>query len=233
MNPPLSAAVFAATAALSLSLHGPAHAAVVFTDTFDADAASSVLNFNAFNNWTVSGGTVDYIRSGGFGINCVGGSGGCVDMDGSSGDAGRLSSKTLFNFGARDTVFYSLTVDLSGNQRGGAPDTVTFGVEGGPQTTIALGVFEPFATYGFNFDFGAATSGRIIVEGAGGDNFGGILDNVVLSVTRIGALPEPGTAALLALVLAGIATTGGRRARRTTAIRSSFRPAAPQPAPSP
>jgi hypothetical protein len=61
----LAAAAFAA----SVWVQAPAHAAVIFSDNFDTDSAVTVLNFNAFNNWTVVNHpteTVDYIRSGGF-----------------------------------------------------------------------------------------------------------------------------------------------------------------------
>lgn len=67
-------------------------ATILFQDDFDTDNATSVPNFNAFNNWTVSSGTVDYVRSGDFGISCVGGAGGCVDLDGSTADGGRMTS---------------------------------------------------------------------------------------------------------------------------------------------
>ena len=74
------------------------------------------MNFNGLINWTVSGGTIDYIRSGGFGIACVGGTGGCLDMDGSTGNAGRITSRQLFTFDSG--VQYFIELMLSGNQRG-------------------------------------------------------------------------------------------------------------------
>ena len=55
------AALLAAVVASSV----PAHADTLFSDNFDADSASSVLNFNSFVNWNVINGSVDYIRNGG------------------------------------------------------------------------------------------------------------------------------------------------------------------------
>ena len=80
------------------ALAGPAFAGVVFSDNFDSDRSSSALNFDSLLNWDVSEGTIDYIRNGGWGINCAGNSGGCLDMDGSTGNAGRITSKQSFSF---------------------------------------------------------------------------------------------------------------------------------------
>ena len=116
------------------ALMAAAHAALMFSDTFSTDAGSSVLNFNAFGNWNVTGGsaknphTVDYIRTGGYGIDCVGNAGGCVDLDGSTGHAGVMTTKDAFALMAGTTYLFSL--DLSGNQRNNNTDRVTFGFEG-------------------------------------------------------------------------------------------------------
>jgi len=111
----LAASVLLATAA-------PAHAAPIFGENFDSEGAAgvSVLNYNTFDKFIVPNtgpvaGTVDLISSGGHGIDCAGGTGKCVDLDGSTSNAGALVSKTLFSFGAGDIV--TLTFDLSGNQR--------------------------------------------------------------------------------------------------------------------
>ena len=67
------------TVAALMAATPAAQAGVIFSDSFDADSSVSVLNFQAFSNWTVKGGninntlhTVDYIRNGGYGINCAG-----------------------------------------------------------------------------------------------------------------------------------------------------------------
>ncbi len=68
-----------------------AQAGVLFQDNFDAEgtSGSSQLNYNAFDNWTVEDGTVDLIADPNqWGIDCVGGTGKCVDLDGSTRNAG-------------------------------------------------------------------------------------------------------------------------------------------------
>jgi hypothetical protein len=199
----LAAAAFAA----SVWIQTPAHAAVIFSDNFDTDSAVTVLNFNAFNNWTVVNHpteTVDYIRSGGFGISCFGGTGGCVDLDGSTGNAGRMVSNTIFDFEAG--VVYTLSAQVSGNQRGGADDAFEMGVEGLASVALSpIAPSDPFTTRTLSFVSALPFSGRLFIQDGnpGGDNIGPILDNVVLSDNR--TVPEPGTLALLALGLAVLA----------------------------
>lgn len=208
-----AAATFSLLAALAVA---PAHAGIVFSDNFDADSAASVLNFNGLINWTVSDGTIDYIRSGGFGINCFGGTGGCLDMDGSTANAGRITTRQVFDF--EDGVEYIFELALSGNQRGGASDTVNFGlisVDTGFESMLTAGPLAPnapFATFGGSL-MGQNFTGnwRFFIEGVGGDNVGAILDNVVLRDNRSANVPEPAT-----LLLSGLAllATGAARRRR-------------------
>lgn len=193
---------------------GPAHAGIIFSDNFDADNASSALNFNSLINWTVSGGTIDYIRSGGFGIGCVGGTGGCLDLDGSTGNAGRITTRQVFDFD--DGVQYVFELALSGNQRGGASDSVNFGLiseDTGFVSFLTAGPLAPnapFATFGGSL-MGQDFSGnwRFFIEGVGGDNVGAILDDVVLRDNRATNVPEPATLLLTAMGL--LAAAGVRR----------------------
>ena len=103
-------------AAFSLSVN----AGIIFESNFDTEAGpagSSALNYTGFTNWTVSDGTVDVVAtSNPWGITCAGGTGKCVDLDGSTGDAGKLTSDML-SLAAGD---YLLSFDISGNQRGGS-----------------------------------------------------------------------------------------------------------------
>src|SRR5690242_11437090 len=82
----------------------PASASILFSDNFDAAVAG--LNVTP-TGWTSSGGTVDTISNGGFGITCLGNIGKCVDLDGSTGSAGVLSPNMTFNLAAGTT--YTLT----------------------------------------------------------------------------------------------------------------------------
>ncbi|MBE2258121.1 MAG: PEP-CTERM sorting domain-containing protein [Rhodobacteraceae bacterium] len=194
-----------------IAFSAPSQSTILFSDNFNADSATTVLNFNSLINWDVSDGTIDYIRSGGFGISCVGGSGGCLDMDGSTGDAGRITSKASFNI--LPGVGYTLAAEVSGNQRNlTATDDLTFGIRDAATdalifaATISRTGSAPFSAASLGFLTGSSYVARLFFEGIGADNVGVILDNVVFSDNTTGRVPEPGALALLGLGLAGLAS---------------------------
>lgn len=191
----LTGAVALAAVAASPASASPV---VVFFDDFNAE----VPELNAtLDHFGVSDGTVDVVANGSFGISCSGGSGNCVDLDGSTGNAGNITSFDIF--GPGDFV---LSFDLSGNQRGGASDSVNVLFAGVLLDTITVAPSAPFTHYSYNM----SGSGHIRFETAGGDDLGPILDNVMLR-TRDTAVPEPST---LAIVGSGLAALGLWRRRR-------------------
>lgn len=132
-------------------------------DTFDAENGGvSALNYNGFSNFSVSQGSVDLVRSGDFGITCVGGSGSCVDLDGSTGASGGIKSLQSYGFGVGDVVTFSFM--LSGNQRRGVDAPIFALMQFGDITSISDVVFNG----GFNFS--GPLQGTFHVAGLGGQN---------------------------------------------------------------
>ena len=199
-------ATFLAAAFLSVG----ANAGIIFIDNFDTEAGAaglSSLNYTDFDNWTVSDGTVDVVASSGFGITCAGGSGKCVDLDGSTGNAGILTS-TLMSLSAGT---YSLSFDISGNQRGGPTDSFVLALGGFLNESFSLSSKAPWQTVTRTFTVMSDSSNSIIFNHAGGDNVGIMLDNVTLSKTDV---PEPATLAMFGLGLIGLGFARRRQTRK-------------------
>jgi len=210
--------LFSALAGLGLWLaSAPASAVPLFSDNFDADTAG--LNApGGLINWTIDNGTVDVIQSGGFGISCVGGTGRCLDMDGSTGNGGRIVSKDIFEL--VPGAFYELTAMISGNQRNSAIDTFSMGVL--DATTLnpfgsgsgPVAGADPFSLQTFGISLGAGGNVRLFFEDPGADNIGYILDDVAFECIRgcdVAGVPEPGILALLGIGLAGAGYASRRR----------------------
>lgn len=191
-----------------LSIAAEANATVIFSDNFDGEGAA--LNYTSFANWSVLDGSVDVVSNNTYSIFCAGGAGKCVDLDGSTGNAGDLRTTVTFAAGN-----YTLTFDFSGNQRVAQTDimTVSFG-----------DLTESFSVLGNDADAALTTVIRNITVGAGGsaltfshaggDNIGLILDNVSIATVEATAAPEP---ASLALFGAGVFGLAGLRRRRQAA----------------
>jgi hypothetical protein len=198
-----------------------ANAGTLLTDNFDSgtpmlswagDAVfSSPTSYPGYTGTNAKAST-DLVASGTFGISCFGGSGNCVDLDGSSGTgnnpAGVLESRDFFGAGT-DT----LTFDISGNQRGAAPETTDVYV--GSQLIFSSGPLvsgTPWTAEDITF---ATTGGHLtFVEVGPSDQQGNLLDNVVFTGTSSVSVPEPATWALMILGMAGL---GGMLRRRSRA----------------
>lgn len=181
---------------------GHSVAATVFFDDFNSEnGGSGALNYNGFANWTVTRQSVDLIGNGFFDF--FPGNGLYVDLDGSSGSAGRIESIAL-NLSAGS---YAFSFDLAGSQRPGGPNTVDLGLEIGVLAdTITLNSNDAFSTYTYFFSLNSATSVNIVFDHMGGDNIGLILDNVLLQT-----IPTP-----VASLIAGAGLFGVMGVRRRT-----------------
>jgi hypothetical protein len=199
-----------------ISFGSSAHAATLLSENFDAENGGvSALNYASFGQFNLSGGTVDLIASGDFGISCTGGTGACVDLDGSTNDSGRMTSNAFLLTAGQDIT---LSFAVSGNQRGGSSDTVTFGIllDGSVEFTASKRVapFDPFGTVSVTLTNILAGSYSIFFENSGGDNVGAILDDVTWTTDgNISVVPVPATAPMLLVGLGAIVVAARRRKR--------------------
>ena len=169
-------------------------AATVFQDNFNNEnGGSGKLNYISFINWNITDGTVDLLGNGFF--NYLHKSDLYVDLDGSTYDAGILSTKTAFDAGT-----YTLQFDLAGNHRvllGNKSDVVDISM-GDWNTSVTLSRVDPLNT----FTYILTTNGGVLTfSNQGGDCVGILLDNVELSTS---AAPLPASILLLAPGLLGL-----------------------------
>lgn len=180
---------------------------ILFQDNFNAENGGyAALNFNSFTKWDVTSrpgytnGTVDLIGQGSS-WDFHPGNGLYVDLDGSTLDAGVLTTKASFTYLPNTT--YWLEFDLGSSQPPGeygygAPNEVTVSFVTELYTITADDALTHYIIE-FTDSTGPMTT-PIVFSNAGGDNIGAVLDNVTLS-----QVPEPTTLLLLGLGLIGLA----------------------------
>ncbi|HVL46991.1 MAG TPA: hypothetical protein VM889_00370 [Candidatus Thermoplasmatota archaeon] len=161
-----------------------AHCSPIFEDTFDAEALG--LNKATLAHWTISDGTIDVIGAGGA-HDIRPGHGRYLDMDGSTSNAGKITSKAAF---ALTTGTYVVEFELSGNARNTASDSVTITFGTLFTETITLPGAALFKKYHREIAVPADQSARLSFEGIGGDNMGLLLDDVMLCRSTATASPS-------------------------------------------
>jgi hypothetical protein len=202
---------------LGFSVEDAAALAIPSSDNFNG--LTTQLN-TAPPGWVSVNGTVDSIAKGNpYGITCFNNSKGCVDLDGTTNNAGILETVGTFSLLAGHT--YELSAEVSGNQRTSTPNTLEFGFIHG--TTIAsplkfttvAGIAEnsPFTLFTLFYTPTTNTTARAFFYDVGGTNDQGpILDNV-----NIQAVPLPAAAWLMISGLAALGAVARRRIGGATA----------------
>lgn len=198
-------------ALLALGLVGSAaQAATLVADDFEIIGKGEEKNFNNFLNFTVTDGTVDYIRTGIYGLKCAGGTGGCVDLDGSSGAAGTMTSNP---FAVTAGSGLTISFDLAGNGRINTSDSVVFGIAGLFEGAIDNIAFDQvFTTYTYSFLAPVDGQFSFFIRALGGDYYGPLLDNVRITASDVPAVPLPATLPLLAGAFGAFALWRRKRA---------------------
>ena len=176
---------------------------VLLNDNFNGENGGvGALNYNGFSNFNVTSGSVDLIgQPAGFFDILPPGNGLYVDLDGTTNQAGTLTSNNLnLNVGT-----YTLSFDIAGNQRGFPADTLTVALGALFNEVFVLNSGDPLQTIVRNFPANSATIGALSFALAGGDNRGILLDNVSLVFDAAAApVPEPATFLLWGLGTGGL-----------------------------
>jgi N-acetylneuraminic acid mutarotase len=159
---------------------------VLLEDDFNSENGGFAphANYYAFANWNVTDGSVDLIDSASTAPGLPAANGLFVDLDGSTANAGRLESKTLFSLTQGD---YLLSFELAGprsstNAFGGPnpSDTVDVSLGSLYSERITKAFSEPFERIERHVSVTAAADARLVFDHLGGDYVGLILDNVML-----------------------------------------------------
>ena len=195
-------------------------APVSYFDNFDS--IPYTLSNHPPPNWQTPYGSVDELVSGSYGgVHCAGGTGGCVDLDGSTHTAGLMTTQNTFDLVGGQQ--YSLSFAYSGNQRpgfgSGTTDNLAFGVNSvglnGPAGPNSTGTIEniswdqDFMTYTLLFTAARSGAAYAFFSNYGpnaNDDVGTILDDV-----RLSAVPIPPAGWLLISGLIGLIGVARRR----------------------
>jgi hypothetical protein len=180
-------------------------------DNFNGENGGvGLLNYTTFANWSVTQGSVDLIGNGFFDF--YPGNGLFVDLNGSTGVSGTLTSKATFTPGT-----YTLSFDVGNNPSNASPDTMTVSLGSFSHTftetgTVSLQHFSTQVTL-------TSPSALVFATPASdNDDIGVVIDNV--SLISVAAAPEPSTLMTVALGAFGFIAYGLRCSKRRESVEA-------------
>ena len=148
---------------------------LLFEDNFETEnGRKPQLTYTGFKNWDVIQGSVDLIGLGFWDFFPEHGL--YVDLDGTTRQAGTLSSKKIFRL---EPGSYRLEFDLAGNPLSG-PNTVAVRLGRVYNEVFTLNQKEPFRKITRQLSVSATEEGKLVFQHAGGDDQGLLLDNIRL-----------------------------------------------------
>lgn len=196
---------FTSLAVALFALTAPASATIV-PDQFNSENGGvGTLNYSGFADFTVTSGSVDLIGSGFY--DNFAGNGLYVDMAGTTGQFGALTTNTVYAAGT-----YHVTLGLGGTIYSNIADGVSLDWGTGSWSS---GDLAGLIAQTFDFDITLNSASAITISDlghSGNANIGATLFGLSLERTQQGAVPEPLT---LSLMGAGLAGMGALRRRRT------------------
>jgi len=193
---------------IAVLIASPACATVLLSDNFDLENSGyPTLNYNSFLNWIVTDGAVDLIGNGSFDF--LPGNGLYIDLDGSTYNAGKLTSRADFSL-APGT--YRLRFDLAGSQRGDGSNVVGVSLGSAYSENFSLGNYVGFTTITRDITISQSMNARLSFDHSGTDNMGMLLDRVSFEQTG-GTVPEPASMVLIGLGAASMLFTNKRRSK--------------------
>jgi hypothetical protein len=195
---------FASAAVALFALTAPASATIV-PDRFDSEnGGAGTLNYSAFADFHVTSGSVDLIGAGFY--DNFPGNGLYVDMAGTTGQFGALTTDTVYAAGT-----YHVTLGLGGTIYSNIADGVSLDWGTGSWSSGDLAGLTS-QTFDFDITLNAASAITIADLGHSGNaNIGATLFGLSIERSQQGAVPEPLT---LSLMGGGILGLGALRRRR-------------------
>jgi hypothetical protein len=152
---------------------------ILLDDLDNENGGNPEQNYTGFALWTVVRGCVDLHGPGS--IDPLPGNGLYIDMDGSCDLAGRLESKKTFTL---DPGTYILEIVMAGNNQNAPTDMMTMSFGTVFSETVTVLEDQPFDISPFTFSVSSSTSGKLVLDHAGGDNQGILIDVVRLRKTN-------------------------------------------------